>query len=162
MGLKTVVSFSRDTRAKSLEQREALEPFAEWKEARRQVFAQRRIVYYFLVFAFILLLARAVRGQEDWTAAVLSIGMIPVATELTCYYYSILLGYAFLLRRSPWSVAMLCAYSVLSWICASMWVWNDEQFTWLSLITIVFIGVVTWRMGLHKSSCSSDSANGFT
>jgi hypothetical protein len=59
------------------------DPFELWKEARRRVFHERRYVYAALVLAFLLLYVRAVKGQEAWVAAVLGIGLIPIASELT-------------------------------------------------------------------------------
>ncbi|HSE96303.1 MAG TPA: hypothetical protein VLD61_10440, partial [Methylomirabilota bacterium] len=97
IGLKTIVAYEHDTRARltaplGLEE----DPYKVWKDARRRVFAERRWLFAGLVAAFAVALALAVRREPDWVAAVLAVGLIPVLAELTCYYYSILLTYGLL------------------------------------------------------------------
>ena len=147
MGLKTLVAFSPATRASQLKDNTRQDPYGPWKENRRGLFDSRKPLFVLLVLGYLLLLFRAVKGREDWLAATLSIGLIPVATELTCYYMSILLGLALLHRRSPLMVVALLVYSAATWACAAMWGWYDEQFTGLSLLTIVLVLGVTWWMG---------------
>jgi len=152
MGLKTVVAFSPATRASQIKDSAGLDPYGPWKEARRDVFSARKPLFLLLVLGYLVLLFRAVRGRPDWYAATVSIGLIPVATELTCYYMSILLGLALLHRRSPLVVAGLLAYSAATWACADAWGWYDEQFTWLSLLTVCMVFCSTWWLGRRPST----------
>lgn len=144
MGLKTVVAYQHKTRARMLKDDKLREPFKPWKEARVRVFKERQPFFYALLLVFLFFMFRAVRGQEDWVAAVIGITLIPVATELTCYYYSILLGLAFLWQYSRGVVFALFGYSALTWACFGIWGWYDEQFTWMSLLTTFFLAFCLW------------------
>jgi hypothetical protein len=146
MGLKTLLSFAPAGRARELKDPKAAEPYARWKQTRHETYRGRRLLHGLLLAGFILLLIRAVRGQPDWVAATLSIGLIPVATELTCYYYSVLLGYALLAgeRRGAKTGIALSVCAALGWLCAALWPWYDELFTWLSAATLAVVGLVTW------------------
>jgi hypothetical protein len=119
------------------------DPFAPWKEARRRVFAERRALFAAGVAGFLVLLAAAVRRAEDWSATVLALGLVPVALELTCYYWALLACYALLWDRSPWGGAALCALSALGWAIADRLVWFDEVFPWISLATLAFVVFAT-------------------
>jgi hypothetical protein len=92
VGLPVVVSFDPATRSERVEKYWLDSPWDTWKEGRRQIFHERRALCWGLVAAFVVLLGMAVQRQPDWVALVLGIGLIPFCTELTCYYYGILLG----------------------------------------------------------------------
>jgi hypothetical protein len=66
-----------------------------------------------LVVAFVAVFVRLVAEQDDWVALVLGTALVPVATELTCYYYSVFLLFALLWRKWDWSGAALCALSTV-------------------------------------------------
>jgi hypothetical protein len=144
MGLKTVVAYDHDTRARlsaplGLEE----DPFLVWKEARRRVFEERVYLFAGLVLGFLILLARAVKNEEDWVAAVLAVGLVPVATELTCYYYSVLLAFGFLWTRRESIGVGLCALAALTCLIATLFDWNDEQYTAMSVATLAFVAFAT-------------------
>ena len=151
MGLKTVLAFSPATRARQLKDPSLADPYGPWKDAHLAVFSARRPLFALLLFGYLLLLLRAVRGREDWQAAALSVGLIPMATELTCYYMSALLGLALLFRpgsgRAALAVAGLLLYGAATWVMSTLWGWYDEQFTWLSLATVAVVVWVTWILG---------------
>jgi hypothetical protein len=109
-----------------------------WRNARRVRFAERTALHRALLAAFVVALAFAVRGQPDWVAAVLGIGLIPVAFELTNYYYAILLGYGLLFLRKEVIGAALCGVAALSWAIVDRWQWQDEILTWCSAMVILF------------------------
>jgi hypothetical protein len=144
MGLKTVVAYDHDTRARlsaplGLEE----DPFLVWKEARRRVFEERVYLFAGLVLGFLILLARAVKNEEDWVAAVLAVGLVPVATELTCYYYSVFLAFGFLWARRESIGVGLCALAALTCLIATLFDWNDEQYTAMSVATLAFVAFAT-------------------
>ena len=93
----------------------------------------------------------AVRGQPLWVAAVLGVGLIPVAFELTNYYYAILLLYGTLAVRRPGVGAALCAVSAASWGIVEHWQWRDEIMTWSSLLVVIFV-VGTTSLFLRRSA----------
>jgi hypothetical protein len=84
-------------------------------------------------------LAFAVRDQPDWVAGVLGIGLIPIAFELTNYYYAILLGYGLLCVRWKLAGAALCGVAALSWAIVERWQWQDEILTWCSGLVVLFV-----------------------
>jgi hypothetical protein len=107
------------------------------------VFEERVYLFAGLVLGFLILLARAVKNEEDWVAAVLAVGLVPVATELTCYYYSVLLAFGFLWTRRESIGVGLCALAALTCLIATLFDWNDEQYTAMSVATLAFVAFAT-------------------
>jgi hypothetical protein len=149
MGLKTVVAFEYGTRAHVTRNMALEDPFQVWKAARNAAFEHRKVFFLLLVVGFMVLLGWAAEKQEDWVALALGVGMIPVASELTCYYYSFGLAFGFLYLKRPWAGAAACLLGAVS--CAitavPMWAWDDERYTWISLAYFLFIIGITAVMG---------------
>ena len=143
VGLKTLLAWDPATTARALADPAQEDPYAPWKEARRRTFEARRLPFAACVGAFALLLALAVRREEEWAAAVLGLGLVPVALELTCYYWAALAAYALLWERHPWVGAALCALSAAGWWIAGRLLFYDEIFPWLSLATVAFVVFAT-------------------
>jgi len=139
VGLRTALSHDPASRAEQSFDSSADDPYTDWKAARRDTFARRRVVFAALVLAFAVLLARAAERHEDWGAAVLGIGLLPVAGEVTGYYYGILLGYAFLWPLRPGIGVALCALSCLSWLTVEIWHWTDSSLVATSLAATAFV-----------------------
>jgi len=99
-----------------------------------------------LVLAFAIFLGRAVADEDDATALVLGVGLIPFATELTCYYYSFMLAYALLWSRWRPLGVVLIAVSLLTSCLVGVWFWEDDLDTAISVLYLAFIVVVTWRV----------------
>jgi hypothetical protein len=138
VGLRTLLAYDPSTPARVLEDPSLDDPYAPWKEARRRTLEARRSIFRAAVAGFLLLLAAAVRRAEDWSAAVLALGLVPIALELTCYYWALLAAYALLWERSPWIGAGLCALSASGWWIADRWLYYDEVLPWISLATAAF------------------------
>ena len=143
MGLATLLAHDPASTAQKLRDASLDDPYARWKEARQTTFSARRPIYLLLALGYLALLARAVRDAEDWVAAVLGIGLIPIATELTSYYYCILLGYAALARRRESLGILLVLLSALSWGFVEIWHWYDEVFVWTSLAVVLLVVYAT-------------------
>jgi hypothetical protein len=144
VGLKTVVAYNHDWRASrvvplGLEE----DRWQVWQDARRRQFSERRYLFAAFVLGFLALLARAVRNQDDWVAAVLGVGLIPVATEVACYYYSVLLVYGLLGARREGLGAALCALAAATGLIGKF-VWSsDVRFALISAATVAFVCVAT-------------------
>jgi hypothetical protein len=138
VGLRTVLAYDADAVDRRIQEDSAIERYESWRDARRERFAERVAVYWTLLAAFAAVLAFTLRGQPDWVAAVLGIGLIPVAFELTNYYYAILLGYGLLFLRKEVIGAALCGVAALSWAIVDRWQWQDEILTWCSAMVILF------------------------
>jgi hypothetical protein len=140
VGLKTVMAYNHDWRASrvvplGLEQ----DRWQVWREARRRQFEERRYLFAALVFGFVILLALAVRKQEDWVAAVLGVAMIPAATEVACYYYSALLVYGLLGARREGLGAALCALAAVTGLIAKFVSSYDVRFFLISGAVVGFV-----------------------
>jgi hypothetical protein len=102
------------------------------------------------VIGFTALLAYAVREREDWVAAVLGIGLIPVLAEPSTYYLSALLGFGFLAQRSEGFGAGLCALAALTLVVSKIWRWPDDVFLCLSVQVLLFVVVVTAYLAIER------------
>ncbi len=148
MGLKTLVSHDPRRMAEADGELVPDDPFAPWQEARRQSFEARRWLFYALVAGYLALLARAVAGREDWLAATLGVGLVPIAAELTGYYQSILLAFALLWTRRESVGVALCLLVLVTRALAARWSETDEVAALSSLAVVVF---VLYATGLFAS-----------
>jgi hypothetical protein len=150
MGLPVVMAFQPAGRSERLLNFWVDAPWDAWKEARRQTFQDRRWLFVAIVCGFLALLARAVRDGESWIALSLGIGTIPFLTELTCYYYGILLGFAFLWPRSHWAGIGLLVLSLMSNLVLTVLPADDDRFTAISLFVLVYVTCITVTFALSR------------
>jgi hypothetical protein len=144
VGLKTVLSYDESSNVRQAAAPHLDDPFQMWKQAQQDTFSARFPIYLIVVSAFIVLLARRVRDEEDWIVLTLGIGMIPVAIELSCYYYSIMLGFGFLWLQSRYAVgASLSALALFTQIVPITTGYNDEIYSAASLAIVVFVFAIT-------------------
>jgi len=139
VGLQTVLAYDAEYSDRMIQGGNAQERYLEWRAAREARGAERALSYWFAVTGFCVLLAYAVSGQPDWVAAILGIGLIPVAFELTNYYYAILLGYGLLVVRWPGIGPALLGLSALCWMIVDRRQWQDEIMVWSSVSVLVFV-----------------------
>jgi hypothetical protein len=147
-GLRTLLAWDPRSTAAALEDPTLDDPYAPWKEARQRTFAARRPVFVACLAGFALLLATAARREPDWSATILALGLVPIALELTAYYWSVLVAYALLWERRPWIGPALCALSAAGWWIAGFATPLeatpfDEIFTWISFATVALIIIAT-------------------
>jgi hypothetical protein len=136
VGLQTVLAYDAEHVDRLIQGGTAEDRYLEWRAAREARGAERRTSYWFLLTGFTILLAFAVRDQPDWVAAILGIGLIPVAFELTNYYYAILLGYGLLVVRWPGVGPALLGLSALGWVIVDRRQWQDEIMVWTSVFVL--------------------------
>jgi hypothetical protein len=142
-GLTTVLSFVRD---EPLTVRPGEDVPRIWWEPHRKAVEKRRPIFVILVAAFIVLLARAVDGRKAWVAAVLSVGIIPFATTLSCYYSAVLLVCGFLWPRKDVAGVALCLLGALSGVFALTARWSYENYVLFSLASLVAVTAITAAM----------------
>jgi len=150
MGLGVVASYSHAGRAARLRNPGAADPFAAWRQARARTYQERRPVHLGLIGAYLVLLALAVRGKETWRAALLGVGLIPVAAEVPCYDHAVLLGYGLLAGRWRGVGAGLNLYAAAGWLMVSIWPSYDQHFTWLSALGVLYVVGVTARAAVKE------------
>ena len=84
------------------------------------------------------LFAWAAWRSPPWEAAVLGAGLMVVAAQIPCYYYALLLVYAFLWPQRPSIGVALVALAALSWALAIPLRGRDEIFAAVSLASVLF------------------------
>ncbi len=138
MGWKTVVAYQQSTRVTQLHDGSARDPFHAWKAMRLQVFEQRKVIFYLGLLGFLALITWSTRGKPDWIALALGAGLVPIASELTCYYYSFFLLFGFLWQRQRAIGVALLSLSALTCAIAGILGMEDEQFFWISILVVLF------------------------
>jgi hypothetical protein len=125
------------------------DPHAAWKTRLSAAERETRPGTWAAGAAFVLLLALAVRGVPEWTAAVLGVGLVPMLLKLSGYYYSALLVYAALWPVSPAAGLALASFAWATNVIAALWSSPDERHAWLSLATVILVTGLTaafaWR-----------------
>jgi hypothetical protein len=143
VGLPVVVAFTPANRSVRIKEYWLDSPWDIWKEGRRRSFAERRIVYLGVLASFVLLLAVAVRGRDDWLALTLGIGAVPFFGEISSYYYGILLGLAFVWPLYPIAGIGLATTATLSNLLLGVWRADDDRYTVISLLIVLLVTLVT-------------------
>ena len=163
MGWRTVVTYKEKEAGRFLRTDRLEDPWKDWKDARLRTFHHRKWFYIAGILGFLVLLYRAVRGMTAWEATALSSLMIAVVPELTCYYYSFLIVMALLWHtRKEVGLALLAVTAATGFIdwaptqflprvfpfsYLQMPTWLDEQYTWMSVATLLGIGYILYEFG---------------
>jgi len=147
VGLRMALAYEPSTRAIVARDLKAADPFQTWKTARLTAEHRTRFQFYGLVVAFLIFYATRTRGQPDWVAAALGVGLIPVAAELTCYYDSIFLLFALLWARTELAGIVTLAFGAVTCILARILWWEDDLGLGVTLATLVTVLVLTWLVG---------------
>jgi hypothetical protein len=152
VGLATALSFEPGARSELARDTSLADPMERWKEARRARFAERRWLFGALVVGFAVLLARAAASQPLWIGAVLGAAGIPVALELTGYYWSALLVLAFLGARRPAIGPVLCLFAASGYAVSELWHWTDQIHAAISVLGVglAFFAVWLFRPGASR------------
>jgi len=143
IGFPAILAYEHSTRAGATWDEALEEPGSVWKERREQVFGERRWIWMLATAAFVALVARAVAREEHWVAAVLGVALIPVASKIPNYYYSMLLVFVFLMPRRSWIGFSLCGLAALSGGAQVIWKWPDQIYGSLTFLTLIFCVTVT-------------------
>lgn len=137
MGLKTVMGYRPAQKSQNLMTSEGYDPFAIWKQERVKAFQSVQGWYWGIVLLGLALFWRAARRAEDWEAAALGFVLIPLFTELTCYYYSFVVAGALLSIRKP-LLGMVLMVATIAWLVSEFyWDWFDVKYTYNSLIAVL-------------------------
>jgi hypothetical protein len=151
MGLKTVMGYEFETRARLMRNNSTIDPFKGWKEARHYYYGKSKPVMYAFLLLFLILLAKAADREPDWAAACLGTGLIVMASELTCYYYGFLLTYGLLWQRRKLPGVLATALAGVTCLLAETIGWNDDHFAAMSLACVVVIVAVTAHIAFGKT-----------
>ena len=149
MGLRTVVAYRPDEVGHLMRDNTKTDPWSGWKKARIDGYHNAMPFYVAIALGFLVLIALATRKAEPWMAAAFGIAFIPIAAELTCYYYAFIIGIAYLHEKDEDVGIVLLALTAASEFISLapiryMAKGIDEQYTWISLATLVAFGLVLW------------------
>jgi hypothetical protein len=150
VGLATFLSYDAAT---SLDMRRdplLVDPLATWTAGRAAARRATGPARWAAVCAFALLLAAASRRVPDWAAAVLGLGLMPMAFNLSSYYYSAFLAFGLLwaVRRGPGVGLALLA--VATNLLAGFYPASDARFAVQSLAVVSFVVAVTAALALER------------
>jgi len=144
MGLRTVVAYRPSEVGRHLIAESGTDPWLRWKEARLAAWHRTWPVAALLAAAALFLLGRAaLRRPEPWIAAALGTLWIAFAVELTSYYYAFLIVPALLwTEKKAAGIALLILAAFSQWVSLGpgMPTWRDEQYTLISLATLLVFG----------------------
>jgi hypothetical protein len=147
VGLKPALWFSPETRAAALEAFWVDGPWDSWRAAHTAT-AERRMPLYLVVTAvFVVLFWRAVRSAADWIALISGVALLPFATTLANYYYSVLLVFGLLWPLDKPTGAGLAALSALTAVLPGFLDRRDDRYALVSVAVVLYAFFVVIRLG---------------
>ena len=137
MGLPTMLSYKPSTVGRYTKDQSLEDPWAKWKQKRKEIKHDRRWLHGLLLLGMFVLLALAGRRLAEWAVLAGSTILIIGFFELTCYYYSFIVLMAPLaIERLRYSVAMILM--VMAGLFLQFFIgWYDEQYTAETVIVLV-------------------------
>jgi hypothetical protein len=165
MGLRTVVAYRPKEVGRYLRSDRLVDPWDKWKQARLRAFKEAKPAYFVAVAAFLVLLGFAVRRIEPWAAAAMGVTFIAVGVELTCYYYAFIIGVALLYEKRPeaglWALLCTAFTGFVAWApLPRMSTWLDEQYTLMSVGTVVAFVAILWQFAARPPGVAAAVASG--
>ncbi|HEX7598672.1 MAG TPA: hypothetical protein VF518_10695, partial [Polyangia bacterium] len=180
MGLRTVLNFRPAEAANRMNTPAMVDPWLRWKEARTKAFHEAAPLYVSLVLCYLVLIGLAIRGVDPWVVVALSSTVITFGSELTCYYYAFLIIPALLWTVVPrvgeWFLWLTALTQFLGWAPITkmpQWLQSllpsslrqiafvtnfsmpnglDEQYTWMSLGTLIVFVLTARELVLARKS----------
>ncbi len=152
MGLRTVLAYRPGEAGRNMRNDNLTDPWKPWKDARLRAYRQARPVLFLAVAGFLVLLGLAVKGREPWVVVALSSSFVAVGVELTCYYYAFIMALALLYEKREEVGRILLIMTAFTGFIAwaplkGMATWLDEQYTWMSVGTLVAFVMILWMFG---------------
>jgi hypothetical protein len=98
----------------------------------------------------VVALSIACRGREPWAALTLGVGLIPMVGNLTSYYFSMLLVFAFLWPRHAVVGIGLLGLSAVTNLSAALLDEFDDLFGMISLAIVAFLWFTTVVLAIQN------------
>jgi hypothetical protein len=115
---------------------------ARWERGRQQTLNDRRVVRILgiAIGAAILAVSALRRPDQDWAAASIALGLVPIAFHLAGYYQISIVTFGLLAsQRRPWIGVALCALAAASLALHQLEAEPDEIHLWISYCWIGFV-----------------------
>ncbi len=152
VGLRTVLAYRPSEVGRHLRDN-AVDPWARWKDARLAAWHQSRPLAVVLALAALAALALAARRTPPpapWVLAALGVALIPIFVELLSYYHAFVIALALLYDERPaigrWLLGLTAFTQFVAWApLRTMSTWLDEQYTLMSLATVIVCALVLAR-----------------
>ena len=159
VGLKTVLSFRPSTRAEVLADDARDDAFAPVREARQASFRQLLPAYAVLMGGLLYGLIRAAgRTREPWMLATLGVAVIPITTELSGYYLSLLTVGALLHEEAPEVPVALLALAAAVHVLQLGVAAEDVRYACISVLVVVFAAWLVWSRGTPPRPAAAGGA----
>jgi hypothetical protein len=146
IGLKPALWFSPDTRAAKLADFWVDGPWDSWRAAHTATSKSRRPIFLAVAVLFVAVFWVAVRRADDWLAVVAGVALLPFATTLANYYYSVMLMFGFLWPRDKPIGVGLAALSALTAVLPAVLEHRDDRYAVISLAVVLFAFFVIVRL----------------
>jgi hypothetical protein len=146
IGLKPALWFSPDTRAAKLEDFWIDGPWDSWMAAHTATSQNRRPVYLAIAVIFVIGFWAAVRRANDWIALIASVALLPFATTLANYYYSVFLMLGFLWPLDKRIGVGLTALATLTAVIPALLEHRDDRYTVISIAVVLFAFFIVVRL----------------
>ncbi|MGB5267976.1 MAG: hypothetical protein WBN30_15395, partial [Polyangiales bacterium] len=142
MGLPTILSYKPSTVGRFTKDQSLEDPWAKWKQARKNTKHDRRWLHGLLLLGMFVLLALAGRRLAPWAVLAGSTILIIGFFELTCYYYSFVILMAPLaIERLRYSVALILM-TIAGLILQFFIGWYDEQYIWETVAVLLALSYI--------------------
>ena len=150
VGLATFLSYDAAMSLDMTRDPLLVDTLAAWTAGRTAARRATAPARWAAVGAFALLLIAASRRLPDWAAAVLGLGLMPIAFNLSSYYYSAFLAFGLLwaVRRAPGVGLALLA--VATNLLAGFYPAADARFAVQSLAVVSFVVAITAALALER------------
>jgi len=132
------------------------DPFADWAHSQAEASRASAPLVAALSLAFLALLARAAVAKPDWAAAILGMGLVPVALKTAHYYYSWLLLHGLLYELLPGAGLGLVGVAWASNVIAELWPQYDERTVAFSILVLVYVLYVTASLARRRPRPDGD------
>jgi hypothetical protein len=159
MGLPTVFTYHPKHVARVSKDDKTEDPYQGWKDKRNEILRDRRPFWALTTLALVVLVGFWSRwNREDWKTTAASTIFIVCLFQLTCYYYN------FVILLAPLAVAR--ARHALAYIAMPMVgyyfqlriSWYDEQYTWETIVVLVFMIYLLLDQGLEGRRLEREAA----
>ncbi|MBT8467681.1 MAG: hypothetical protein KJN97_02935 [Deltaproteobacteria bacterium] len=158
MGLPTILSYKPSTVGRFTKDQSLEDPWAKWKQARKETKHDRRWLHGLLLLGMFVLLALAGRRLAPWAVLAGSTMLIIGFFELTCYYYSFVILMAPLaIERLRYSVALILM--TITGIILQFFIgWYDEQYIWETVAVLLALSYILIDVVQHPLPESSPAS----